>query len=116
MELQTALAAARETEAAEIREPRPQRLAEPPDEQTRLKHMLTHLPYAEWCEHCVAHRARQDRHVRDGSVKDGGIPTVSFDFAYTKAVGPGGDVQNTDTVVALIMVDSSWLCSHQREE
>ena len=84
LELQTALAAARETEAAEIREPRPQRLAEPPDEQTRLKHMLTHLPYAEWCEHCVAHRARQDRHVRDGSVKDGGIPTVSFDFAYTK--------------------------------
>ena len=49
-------------------------------------------------------------------MKDGGIPTVSFDFAYTKAVGPGGDVQNTDTVVALIMVDSSWLCSHQREE
>ena len=107
MELQTALAAAREAEAAEQREPKPQRLAEPPDEKTQQKHMLTHLPFAEWCQHCVAHRARQDRHVRDGSVKAGGIPTVSFDFAYTKAVGPNGEVQNTDTVIALIMVDSS---------
>jgi hypothetical protein len=107
LELQTALAAAREAEAAEQREPRPQKLAEPPDEETQQKHMLTHSPFAEWCQHCVAHRSRQDRHVRDGSVKAGGIPTVSFDFAYTKAVGPGGDVQNTDTVIALIMVDSS---------
>lgn len=107
LELQTALAAAREAEAAEQREPRPQKLAEPPHEKTQQKHMLTHLPFAEWCQHCVAHRSRQDRHVRDGSVKAGGIPTVSFDFAYTKAVGPGGDVQNTDTVIALIMVDSS---------
>lgn len=59
-ELQTALAATREAEAAEQREPKPQRLAEPPDEQAQRKHMLTHLPFAEWCEHCVAHRSRQD--------------------------------------------------------
>ena len=38
----------------------------------------------------VLHRARPDRHHRDGTVKDSGVPTVSFDFAYTKAVEPGG--------------------------
>ena len=43
-------------------------------------------------------RARQDRHVRDGSVKDGGIPTVSFDLAYTKAVDPARPGQEVDAV------------------
>ena len=58
-------------------------------------------------EHCVMHRARQDRHVRDGSVKDRGVPTVSFDFAYTKAVEPAQPGQEVDAVAALVMVDSS---------
>ena len=70
-------------------------------------HNSTHLPYQEWCPHCVAFRARPDRHQRDGSVKDSGIPTVSFDFAYTKAVEPGGQAQETSAVIALVLVDSS---------
>ena len=40
-------------------------------------------------------------------MKDSGIPTVSFDFAYTKAVEPGGQAQQTSTVIALVLVDSS---------
>jgi hypothetical protein len=35
-------------------------------------------------------------------VKDSGVPTVSFDFAYTKAVEPGGQAQETSTIIALI--------------
>ena len=53
-----------------------------------------------------AHRSRQDRQARDGSVKRGEIPTVSFDFAYTRALAADGTVQNTEQVIALIMVDS----------
>eukprot|EP00435_Cladocopium_sp_Y103_P060151 s367_g21.t3 len=106
LELQAALAAAREVEAAQKRDPVPQKLAVPPDEQSQVKHMFTHLPYADWCPHCIAFRARQDAHRSDGSVKSSGIPTISFDFAYTKAVGPGGDVQATDSVAALVLVDS----------
>ena len=107
LELQIVLSAARETEAEQQRQPKPQRLAEPPDEKTQQLHNLTHLPYQEWWPHCVTFRARPDRHQRDGSVKDSGIPTVSFDFAYTKAVEPGGQAQQTSTVIALILVDSS---------
>ena len=29
-----------------------------------------------------------------------------FDFAYTKAVAPGGNVQETEQVIALVLVDS----------
>ena len=107
LELQTALTAARETEAEQQRLPNPQPLAEPPDDRAIALHMLTHLPFADWCADCISHRSRPDRHKRDGSVKDSGIPTVSFDFAYTKAVEPGGNVAKTDTVIALILVDSS---------
>ena len=107
LELQIVLAAARETEAEQQRQPNSQKLAEPPDEKTQQLHNSTHLPYQEWCPHCVAFRARPDRHQRDGSVKDSGIPTVSFDFAYTKAVEPGGQAQETSAVIALVLVDSS---------
>ena len=106
LELQTALSAARETEAEQQRKPNPQKLAEPPDEKSQQLHMLTHLPFQEWCAHCVAHRSRPDRHKRDGQVKESGVPTVSFDFAYTKAVAPGGNAQDTDQVIALVLVDS----------
>ena len=86
--------------------PRPQHSAEPPDEETQMRHNLTHLPYAEGCPSCIAHRSRPDRHERTGGVKAIGAPTVSFDFAYTKAVGADGIARDTDTVVALVMVDS----------
>lgn len=98
---------AREAELANQREPHPQPAAKLPDEETQMKHQLTHTPYMNWCEHCISHRARPDRRIRDGSVKFGGTPTVSFDFAYTKAVEPGADPQNVNNVVALIMVDSA---------
>lgn len=105
LELQTALAAAREAEASQQRLPKPQHLAEPPSEEQQL-HNLTHVPFKDWCAACVAHRSRQDTQARDGSVKRGEIPTVSFDFAYTRAEAADGTVQNTDQVIALIMVDS----------
>ena len=106
LELQIVLGAAREAQAAQERLPRPQHLAEPPDEELQMRHNLTHLPFADWCPSCISHRSCPDRQERTGAVKDSGTPTVSFDFAYTKAVGPDGIARNTETVIALVMVDS----------
>ena len=52
-----------------------------------------------------AHRARPDRQENTGAVKESS-PTVSFDFAYTKSVGQDGVARDTETVIALVMVDS----------
>ena len=106
LELQIVLGAAREAQAVQERQPRPQHLAEAPDEATQMRHNLSHLPYADWCPSCIAHRSRPDRQERTGAVKESGTPTISFDFAYTKAVGEDGIARNTDTVIALVMVDS----------
>ena len=107
LELQTLVAAARNAEQEQRRQPVPQRLEQVPDEKTQRPHFLTHTPYAAWCEHCVMHRARQDPHKKDGSVKFSGTPTVSFDFAYTKAIDAARPGVEVDAVVALVMVDSA---------
>eukprot|EP00435_Cladocopium_sp_Y103_P016278 s3391_g4.t1 len=92
---------------AELRVPRASTLAEPPDEATQAQHRLSHIPYQPWCAACIAHRARSDKHHRDGSSMEGSCPVVSFDFFYTKA----GDeaAMDEDTLVAMIMVDDNWL-------
>ena len=51
----------------------------------------------------MAHRARADRHPRDFSSKEGELPTISFDYFYTKA----GEVsQEPDALLTLVMVDN----------
>jgi len=61
-------------------------LAELPSQKEQDKHCLTHVPYEPWCSSCVAFRARADRHMRDDSTHAGAVPTISFDFCYTKIV------------------------------
>ena len=84
-------------------------VATPPSDLEQSKHRLTHLPYAAWCSSCVAHRARPNRHENKGESHAGEIPTVSFDFFYTKADGeaPDGADDVADSILSLIIV-----CSH----
>ena len=47
----------------------PQPKAQPilPDALEQELHCLTRTPYAPWCEHCVAAKAREDKHIRKDS-------------------------------------------------
>ena len=103
LELQTITHAAQHALDAQVRVPRAPPLPEPPSEALQDLHRLTHTPYQPWCESCVAHRARADRHPHDFSSKEGSCPTVSFDYFYTKA---GEDSQDPDALVALVLCDS----------
>ena len=45
------------------------------------EHALTHYPYADWCETCVMHKARQDAHVvQEHDRKQHSV--ISFDFGF----------------------------------
>eukprot|EP00434_Breviolum_minutum_P037111 symbB.v1.2.032893.t1/scaffold4013.1/size46388/4 len=67
------------TESA--REPVVQKAPVVPTEAQIAKHNLTHEPYEDWCEECVANRARQDKHPRaDHSHSSHSV--VSFDFGF----------------------------------
>jgi len=85
LELEMVMAAAKDSQKELEREPHAPPTAEPPSELEQAKHRLTHLPYSNWCPSCLMHRAH--RHERTGESHEGSIPTISFDFFYTKADG-----------------------------
>ena len=48
-------------------------------------HNLTHIPFASWCQCCVATRAKEDarRDEERGDKKDRGKSVISFDYGFT---------------------------------
>ena len=107
LDLQMMTAAAKEAQRQQGREALAPVSAETPTEYEQAKHRLTHLPYANWCPSCLAHRARPTRHERTGEAHAGAVPTISFDFFYTKSDGTSGQEGDAQSVIALIVV-----CSH----
>ena len=54
----------------------------------------------------MSHRARADRHERTGESHSGPVPTISFDYFYTKSDGKSAQEEEPDTITALVVVDS----------
>ena len=63
------------------REARGQAIVPVPTEEEQQKHALIHTPFAPWCDSCLLHSARQDRHLRTGAARMPGIPVISLIFA-----------------------------------
>ena len=81
-------AAAEAVAAAEMqvaRRPKMQPVIPVPSQEAQDLHALSHVPYQPWCEACLKHRGRPDRHMRTGASRIGGVPVISLDFAYAKA-------------------------------
>ena len=49
-----------------------------PSESERRLHELTHLPYRDWCEHCVQSKGRQSHAVK----KNDRQPVIQIDFSF----------------------------------
>ena len=62
------------------REPVAQPLPRPPSQAERLAHEVNHIPFAEWCEQCVANRSREDA---PSEPRPPTCPTFSLDYMYT---------------------------------
>lgn len=75
------------------REAQGQAVAYPPEDYGEvLKHCLTHLPYAPWCESCVKAKGRPDSHFRDAeNFTRREFPCISFDLSFTGKIGLLGD-------------------------
>ena len=67
-------------EAEVVREALEPAVPQVPTEDQKMKHYLTHQPYAAWCEFCVANRAREDVHQSVAPSSAGSV--VSFDYGY----------------------------------
>ena len=76
-----------------------------PEQEEVDLHNLTHLPFAPWCEHCVATRAKENAHKKSELVRDPteepSKSTVAFDFAYTAT-----STSEAPSLVTLVACDS----------
>ena len=92
----------------DVHQPRPVQLANRPAEDEVQRHMLTHIPYAAWCEACVSGKGKPDRHERNETrVQGREIPVLSFDFGFTgKSLGDDQDEDESAKLTTLILHDS----------
>ena len=51
----------------------------PPSRQELLEHNISHLSLRSWCSHCVAGKAKANRHVHSGGLGASETPVVSMD-------------------------------------
>ena len=66
-------------------ERKPLALGQPrlPSLKEQETHFVTHLPYAPWCQACVATRAKEDKHELRDDKPDQGKNVIQMDFFYT---------------------------------
>eukprot|EP00435_Cladocopium_sp_Y103_P058316 s3048_g20.t1 len=91
------------------REPVPVQTAEKPEDEDVIKqHLLTHTPYAAWCESCVQGKGRAERHEADPSrLQDRELPSLSFHFAYTGRSCESVDVDSTTAKLTTLVFHDS---------
>jgi len=78
---------------------RPQHVPRLPTKAERQIHELTHWPYADWCQSCVASRAKSDPHRRQGALRDetkSEYPIVSMDFCFTRSLVEANEEDKED--------------------
>ena len=75
-----ALDAARNEKRAMERRPQQAEVPLAPTDEEKQRHLLSHLPFADWCEHCQATRSKDnERHERREQI----CPTVALDYMTT---------------------------------
>ena len=70
--------AEQETEDRSAVKPKMLKVPGEPSENERRLHELTHLPYRDWCEHCVKTKGRQSHAVKK---KNDRQPVIQIDFS-----------------------------------
>ena len=77
-------------ESGEAEPPQIRRPLTSPSDAERRRHETSHLPFREWCEHCVRGRGRAMPHFsRQRRGAEESVPVVQLDYTYMKGVsGP----------------------------
>ena len=71
----------RDEEQEEGERPKKIRTDSKPSKEEVEEHMLTHMPYRSWCEHCVKGKAKGKPHAR-ANREEGETPVVSIDYMF----------------------------------
>ena len=70
-------------EEDEVQQPRVRRAPKEPTKAERERHEALHLPYREWCRHCVRGRGRNRPHRKQtGGEEENKVPRVTIDYFF----------------------------------
>ena len=58
-----------------------------PTRAEREEHELTHLPFRNWCAHCVKGRGVERAHKMSEEREEGALPEVHVDFCFPNGMG-----------------------------
>lgn len=86
----------------------PQSLPQPPTptDETRQLHELTHADFAPWCQHCVAGKTPEDKHVRTNKHEHAQISVIQIDYQFFSRDGELVEEESRSATV-LTGVDTS---------
>ena len=67
-------------ETEEATRPKPTAAPNQPSKEEVEQHMVTHLPFRDWCPHCVRGKSGSKPHKSNQGVHE--IPTVAVDYMF----------------------------------
>ena len=74
-----------ELEHEETVEPRQIKRPTQPTRQEYEEHMITHIPFRDWCPHCVRGKALGHGHENVRKRRERGMPVVAIDYMWMKS-------------------------------
>ena len=71
----------------EEEEVRPRAIRQPikVSQQIKNEHELTHLPFRDWCQHCVRGKSNKTPHFKNKDTVLSNVPEISFDYGFLSA-------------------------------
>ena len=68
----------------EAQEPKTRRAPKGPTKEEKEKHEATHLPFREWCQHCVRGRGRNKPHKKktEDEKEENKVSRISMDYLF----------------------------------
>ena len=69
-----------------------------PGQEEVRRHMLTHLPYAPWCEACIKGRGREAAHRRRAQPEEGSFEEVQLDYFFANVRQQEGGPEQASTL------------------
>ena len=65
----------------------------PPSRQEMLEHNITHVPFRNWCPHCLAGKAKSMKHMQGAGLGVSETPVVSMDYMFMGDRSKEADVE-----------------------
>ena len=89
--------------------PKPMPSPRVPTREEYERHVLTHIPYRNWCRHCVASRKPNIAHRSRRSCKERTIPLLAIDYCFLRDTEDGEPVPCVVAVLAPFRVVVSFV-------